>query len=117
LAKASAQLELGRTVRWEFLVPGAVDELRVIELSEPRLILLQSADGTHLRWRFDEHAAGTRITVEQSGFAGTGDETVQAALDAVGGFTLVLAELKLMLEQGRAMHLVRDKAALIAESG
>lgn len=116
LAKASTRLELGGKVRWEFRVPGAVDELIVKELQEPHGISLESIDGTQTRWAFEEHREGTRVSVAQSGFSGSGDEAVRAALDAVGGFTLVLAELKLLLEQGHAMQLVDDQATLLSES-
>lgn len=116
LAKASAPLALGSRARWDFMVPGASDEVVVKELNEPRGLTLQSSDGSEIAWGFEERPGRTTlVTIQQRGFPGAPEEAVDAALEAVGGFTLVLAELKLLLEQGRAMGLVSDKALLIRE--
>lgn len=116
LAKASAQLEAGSSAHWDFLVPGAADDVLVEALQEPSRLTLKSSDGSRITWTFTEHAGdATRVHIEQRGFPGTPEEAVSAAVEAAAGFTLVLAELKLLLEQGRAMGLVRDKAQLIGE--
>jgi hypothetical protein len=54
--------------------------------------------------------------VTESGFRGGADEVVAQAIEATAGFTLVLSELKALLEHGKALNLVRDKARLIEES-
>ncbi|HKF38824.1 MAG TPA: hypothetical protein VKB35_18155, partial [Ktedonobacteraceae bacterium] len=41
----------------------------------------------------------TYVSIKNSGFKGDGDKVVNDALDAKGGFTWVLAELKALLEQ------------------
>jgi hypothetical protein len=67
-----------------------------------------------VEWRFTAHpAGGTIVTINQTGFAGDPAEAVASALDATQGFTLVLCELKALLESGASLHAVRDKAALI----
>jgi hypothetical protein len=64
---------------------------------------------------FEEHEVGaTRVAVSVTGFEGS-----NAALQAVGtteGFSIVLCDLKTLLEAGRSANLVKDKATLIAES-
>ena len=40
----------------------------------------------------------------------------QGAVNATEGFSIVLCELKILLETGRPGQLVRDKAALIAQA-
>ena len=55
----------------------------------------------------------TLVGVTQEGFPGPPDEAVAKALDATQGFTLVLCELKALLEQNVNLNAVRDKARSI----
>lgn len=115
LSKASAPLAPGGRARWEFMVPGATAQLSVEAFVPNQRIQIAWDDGTHVEWTFQEHTlGGTVVKVRQWGFQGSRDEVVALALDATAGFTLVLAELKVLLEQGTAANIVRDKAALIA---
>ncbi|MEY4545574.1 MAG: hypothetical protein RL685_1769 [Pseudomonadota bacterium] len=115
LSKASGRLEPGRQVRWEFLVPGAAADVTVENIVENESIRTVWEDGSHVEWTFAEHAlGGTVVAVTQWGFPGGREEVLAQALDATSGFTLVLAELKVLLEQGRGANIVSDKAALIA---
>lgn len=115
LSKASGPLTPSCDVRWEFMVPGATAQLRVESLVPDERIQISWDDGTRVEWTFRKHDLdGTVVSVRQWGFQGSHDAVVAQALDATAGFTLVLAELKVLLEQGIAANLVRDKAALIA---
>ena len=49
------------------------------------------------------------VTVTSSGFSGNGDEVVKQALDSIGGFTLVLAGAKALLEHNITLNLVPDR--------
>jgi hypothetical protein len=49
------------------------------------------------------------VSVTDSGFRGSGDEIVEQALDSTGGFTLVLAGLKSLLEHHTDLNLIRDR--------
>jgi uncharacterized protein YndB with AHSA1/START domain len=53
----------------------------------------------------------TRVAIACSGFPG--DDLVAQATNNVEGFTIVLCDLKTLLESGRSANLVRDKAELI----
>jgi hypothetical protein len=44
-----------------------------------------------------------------SGFSGDGDELVKQALDSTGGFTLVLAGAKALLEHNINLNLIADR--------
>lgn len=113
LESASEPLRPGGRARWTFLVPGATAELRVLEWEPPSRILTAWDDGTTVEWRFTAHpGGGTVVNISQAGF-GDGADAVASALDATQGFTLVLCELKALLEGGVSLHAVRDKAALI----
>ena len=49
------------------------------------------------------------MSIENTGFTGNDDEVVAKAIDSTGGFTLVLCELKALLERGIAMRYGPDK--------
>ena len=116
LAHASAPLAVGKAVRWRFLVPGAADDVEAKVLEPNERIVVAWTDGTTTEWTFEPSVdGGTVVTVEQSGFAGTGDEIIATAIEATQGYTLVLSDLKLLLERGSAMNLVKDKATLITD--
>lgn len=62
-----------------------------------------------VEWVFTERADNTTfVSSTNSGFSGMGDEQVQQALDSTGGFMLVLAGLKALLEYNLRLNLVGD---------
>jgi uncharacterized protein YndB with AHSA1/START domain len=106
LSAASAPLQVGQSVRWDFLVPGAtVDSLAEVLESDRRILLHWGP--TQVEWTFREHDGETVVTVEHRGLP---DSEIAQSTE---GFTLVLNDLKLLLETGKSPGLVRDKAALI----
>lgn len=63
-----------------------------------------------VEWRFDARADDTTlVSISNWGFKGSEDEVVAKAIDAKGGFTLVLAGLKALLEHGVVLNLVADQ--------
>jgi uncharacterized protein YndB with AHSA1/START domain len=113
LTSASGPLESGKTVRWEFMVPGAQVDTRVVSLEQDQRIAIEWSDGTFVQWTFEPVGEGTKVAVENWGFKGAESEIVASALEATQGFTIVLCDLKTLLERNASMHLVRDKALLI----
>jgi uncharacterized protein YndB with AHSA1/START domain len=115
LKSASAPLATDARVTWHFMVPGATQTVIVTEFKPPRRIAFAWAGGLNVELDFEEHEVGaTRVAVSVTGFEGS-----NAALQAVGtteGFSIVLCDLKTLLEAGRSANLVKDKATLIAES-
>jgi len=114
LSRASGPLEPGKTVTWEFMVPGASAKTYVEELLRDRRIRISWDDGTKVSFVFEPYSdGGTKVEVINEGFPGGAEEAMEAALEATQGFTIVLCELKATLEHGRSLGLVKDKALLI----
>ena len=115
LEAASGPLAMGARVTWRFMVPGASESVTVTAFEPPRLIAFDWSDGLHVSLGFEEHNLGaTLVTAEVSGFAT--DAPVADIVNATEGFSIVLCDLKTLLETGHSANLVRDKAALIAAS-
>jgi uncharacterized protein YndB with AHSA1/START domain len=116
LSDASGPLVAGQRVRWDFMVPGASSETHVKELKQNRSIAIDWDDGTSVLWKFDARPDGsTVVEIENSGFRGEPHEAVATAIESTQGFTIVLCDLKTLLERGTSTNLARDKALLIEE--
>jgi len=115
LKSASGPLAKDARVTWHFMVPGATETVTVTEFKPPRRIAFDWAGGLSVELDLQAHGAdATRTAVTAKGFAGS-----NAASEVVGtteGFSIVLCDLKTLLETGRSANLVRDKATLVAES-
>jgi uncharacterized protein YndB with AHSA1/START domain len=112
LRKATGPLAEGAKVQWEFLVPGAHESVTVNEFVANEVIEYTWSDGICVRMDFHSvENTSTRLSVTATGFHGP-DATAQA-VNATEGFTIVLCDLKSLLESGRSGNMVRDKAALI----
>ena len=113
LKRASAPLDKGVTVDWEFLVPGATEVVEVTRFVHPEQIAFEWSDRNHVDIRFyPTTRSSTRVIVEVTGFSGR--DTAAQAVAATEGFAIVLCDLKSLLETGRSGKMVRDKAELIA---
>jgi uncharacterized protein YndB with AHSA1/START domain len=112
LRRASGRLESGAVVDWEFMAADSRERVSVTEVTPPRRIHFSWSDGIDVDIRIDPFDGdGSRVWVEASGFAGDG--AADMAVGAAAGFTIVLCDLKSLLETGRSGHMVRDKAILI----
>lgn len=109
--KSSGQLEPGASVRWDWEMYGVSADVRVIEVDRNRRILVEWDDPPRpVEWLFAPRADdATLVTISSWGFGGTDAEVTAQALDSMGGFTVVLAGLKALLEQGVALNLVADQ--------
>lgn len=109
--KSSGRLEIGKKVRWDWEMFGVSDVLTVKELEENRRILVEwENDPTTVEWCFESRNGGaTLVKISNWGFPGNCDEVLPQAVDAKGGYTMVLAGLKAWLEHGIALNLVRDQ--------
>ncbi|KQW45363.1 hypothetical protein ASD88_10575 [Pelomonas sp. Root662] len=112
LKKASGPLAVGQAVQWEFLVPGAREQVKAVRLEPGRHITFNWSDGTTVDIRLARFGRATRVTVEMTGFRGK--SAADEAVGATEGFAIVLCDLKALLEQGTSGGMVRDKARLIA---
>ena len=111
LNDASGPLAPGARVRWKFMVPGAEADVVVRRFEAPGHLAFDWPEGMHVDMRFEPFETGTtRVTVAVSGFAG---DVLEQATGTIEGFSIVLCDLKTLLESGTSANLVRDKAALI----
>lgn len=110
LKSASRPLAKNAVVEWEFLVPGACETVTVTGYVPARSIEFDWSDGVAVTIGFDLHAQGaTRVSITAAGFDGASQ-----AATATEGFSIVLCDLKGLLETGQSGNMVRDKAALIS---
>ena len=112
LESTTGPLAKGAQVQWRFMVPGATESVTVTAFENQRRIAFDWSDGNSVNLVFKEHGSGaTHLTVEVTGL-----KNERAAVNATEGFSIVLCDLKTLLETGRSANLVRDKAELIAAS-
>jgi uncharacterized protein YndB with AHSA1/START domain len=115
LESTTGPLAKGALVSWRFMVPGATETVRVTAFEVPQRIAFDWSDGVSVRMNFEEHdKRATRIAVEVTGFRN--QNAVEEIMNATEGFSIVLCDLKTLLETGRSANLVKDKAELIAAS-
>jgi uncharacterized protein YndB with AHSA1/START domain len=115
LTRASGPLARGARVEWEFMVPGVTAGVAVTTFDPPRRLGWDWSDGHHVEMTFDPHDRdSTRVAVHETGFAG--DRAAEEVATTTEGYSIVLCDLKTLLETGRSANLVKDKAALIEAS-
>lgn len=107
LAHSSGRLDAGAVVTWQFKVADAQARVEVVEARPGEVLDLRWDDGQPVRISFDDHPAGTVVTVRVTEFGG--DTPAANAVESMSGFTLVLASLKLYLEHGLEGELMYDK--------
>ena len=108
--KSSGRLAPGADVRWEWEMYGVSAKVSVKAIEPNRRILIEWGEPPcPVEWQFSPRAdATTFVTISNWGFHGSDDEVVRQAIDSTGGFSLVLAGLKALLEHGIALNLVAD---------
>lgn len=115
LSASSGPLSKNAKVTWHFMVPGAVDTITVTEFEPAALIAFNWSDGSNTRLEFSAHSDEmTKVSVEAQGSAG--DDLVEQIVNTTEGFSIVLCDLKTLIESGKSANLVRAKAELIAAS-
>ncbi len=113
LNSASGPLGKEAVVEWEFMVPNARETVTVTDFVQDQVIAFNWSDGIAVKMTFSrQDQSDTRISVTASGFRGA--NAVAQALNATEGFTIVLCDLKSLLETGQSGNMVRDKAVLIS---
>ncbi|MBM7553013.1 SRPBCC family protein [Thalassobacillus pellis] len=112
--RSSGQLEAGKTVEWEWEMYSVSATVEVKEVEKNKRILLEwgEADNrTTVEWVFTSRGdKETFVSIINKGFKGDEESLVDQAIDAMGGFTMVLCALKALLEHGVMLNVVEDKA-------
>jgi uncharacterized protein YndB with AHSA1/START domain len=92
---------------------GASAQVSVKAVEKNQRILIEwSGNGTttSVEWQFTARTENTSLVrISNWGFEGSADEKVAQAIDSKGGFTLVLAGLKALLEHNLVLNLVADQ--------
>jgi uncharacterized protein YndB with AHSA1/START domain len=108
--KSGGRLEAGKDVRWDWEMYGAC-ALVSVKLVDPnaRIIVEWGDPPRTVEWLFAPRADDTTlVSISERGFRGDDDEVVAQAIDSMGGFTMVLAGLKALLEHDVVLNLVAD---------
>ena len=115
LESTTGPLARGAHVKWQFMVPGATETVSVTGFQDQKRIAFDWSDGISVALDFEQWGdSATHLAVKVSGFRG--DHAVDQVVNATEGFSIVLCDLKALLEMGRSGNFVRDKAELIARS-
>ncbi|MEZ5013989.1 MAG: SRPBCC family protein [Chitinophagales bacterium] len=109
--KSSGQLEVGKTIIWEWEMYGASTNVLVRDIIPNRKISTEWGDpSTTVDYEFTSLTYDTTyVVIKNYGFQETGDELIQVIKDNTGGFTTVLDGLKAYLEHNINLHLIGDK--------
>lgn len=109
--KSSGRLEQGKRVRWDWEMYGAWDELLVEELVPEKMIRVIWSDGSRTEWQFSPRGEDAAlVSIVTRDLPGEDGDLVAAALDQMGGYTIVLCGLKAWLEHGIRLNAVADKS-------
>jgi uncharacterized protein YndB with AHSA1/START domain len=108
--KSSGRLEPGAVLRWDWELYGVSTQVCVKAVELNRRILIEWDDPPcPVEWLFTPRADHTTlVSISNWGFRGSDDEVVAQAIDSMGGFTMVLAGLKGLLEHNVVLNLVAD---------
>lgn len=108
--KSSGRLEPGKQVRWDWEMYGVFADVDVKAVEPNRRILIEWDDPPRpVEWVFTAREDNTTlVSITNSGFRGSEDEVVAQAIDAMGGFVMVLAGAKALLEHNIVLNLVAD---------
>lgn len=113
-SKGSDRLETGKRIRWDWEMYGHHTDVDVKAIEINKRILIEwngPENPTTVEWTFEDKKNDTTfVVVKNWGFTGDPDKVVAQALDSTGGFTFVLAALKVFLEHGIEPNFVVDHA-------
>lgn len=110
--KSSGRLESGKTVRWEWEMYNHHADVQVLELELNRKLVFNWGNYEHpslVEWTFREMKEGTFVSVTNEIDQEDPEKLITEVRDSTEGFTLVLANLKALLEQQVQLGLVADR--------
>jgi len=109
--KSSGQLEVGKTVKWEWEMYGVSANVLTKVIITNKLISTEWGDPTTtVDYEFTALTDETTyVVIKNYGFKETGNDLIQVIKDSTGGFTTVLDGLKAYLEHNINLNLIGDK--------
>jgi uncharacterized protein YndB with AHSA1/START domain len=112
---STGSFEAGKRVRWDWQMFGHSADVDVDVVDENERVVMRwpaykGGGQTTVEWTFTARPDDTTfVAVKNTGFAGDEGAIAKQAIDATGGFTLVLAGMKALLEHGIELNLIRDR--------
>lgn len=110
--KSSGRLEPGATVEWEWETYNHKVRVKVLELVTDTYLKFDWGNYEHpstVEWRFKTMQDGTFVSVENEIVQEDAEKLVAEVRDSTEGFTLVLANLKALMEHDIELNLVADR--------
>lgn len=109
--KSSGQLEVGKTVNWEWEMYGISTNVLTKEIIPNKLISTEWGDPARtVDYEFTALTDETTyVVIKNYGFTEMGDDLIRAVQDNTGGFTTVLDGMKAYLEHHIKLNLIADK--------
>src|SRR5262245_37750749 len=108
--RSTGKLEASKQVRWDWEMFGSSVQVNVKAIENNRRILIEWGafdSPTTVEWTFTPHEDGTTfVRITNTGFSGDQDTVVKQAIGSTEGFTLVLCNLKALLEHNIALNLI-----------
>jgi len=113
-SKGSGRLETGKRIRWDWEMYGVHTEADVKAVETNKRILIEwngPENPSSVEWTFEDKGNNsTFVVVKNWGFMGDTDKIMAEAIDSTGGFTFLIAALKVFLEHGIEPNFVIDHA-------
>jgi|SRR6185295_10900902 len=113
-SKGSGRLETGKRIRWDWEMYGVHTNVDVKAIETDKRILIEwngPENPNMVEWTFEDKGNNTTfVVVKNWGFKGGADKVLDEAIDSTGGFTFVLAALKVFLEHSIEPNFVVDHA-------
>ncbi|MEO8612719.1 MAG: SRPBCC family protein [Chloroflexota bacterium] len=111
--KSSGRLEVGKHIQWDWEMYNASTQVDVKTIEPNKRLVIQWSgydSPTTVEWIFTSLGAdSTFVSITESGFSGDQAKVAQYGMDSTGGFTLVLAGLKALLEHNIHLNLILDR--------
>jgi len=111
--KSTGILEQGKSVEWTWEMYNHTVPVTVTGVELNRHIMIQWGnyeEKTDVSWTFTALGEDkTFVSIVNSGFKGDTDQLIAQVRDSTEGFTLVLANLKALLEHNIRLNLVGDR--------
>ncbi len=109
-SKSSGRLQPGAKVVWEWETFNLSAPVTVLEFTENERLVFEWGDPAEkVEWDFIPREADQTLVKIKTYATGSEDQRTATAVDLKGGFTMVLAGAKALLEQGVTLNLITDQ--------
>ncbi|MDA7950418.1 MAG: SRPBCC domain-containing protein [Pirellulaceae bacterium] len=106
-------LEPEVTRTWEWRAYGCSTCVDVLEAIPAKRLLIEwgeASSRSKVEWTFEKRSNDTAlVAVRNFDFKGTPEQILNEAIDSMGGFSLVLANAKALLEHNICLNLILDR--------